>query len=131
MEILITYNSDGEIITSNVVDEATKVEIQREASANGNHTLVHDISPRPFDKVIDGKVVNVPPAIPTRPTLDMLREERDRLLLESDYTQMSDSPLSDSKKAEWATYRTQLRNLPSNYDNDDDITNVTWPTKPS
>jgi hypothetical protein len=92
---------------------------------------VHDISPRPFDKVIDGKVVNVPPAIPTRPTLDMLREERDRLLLESDYTQMPDSPLSDSKKAEWATYRTQLRNLPSNYDNDDDITNVTWPTKPS
>tara|TARA_R100000734_G_C3310524_1_gene101299 strand:+ start:1138 stop:1533 length:396 start_codon:yes stop_codon:yes gene_type:complete len=130
MEILITYNSDGEIIASNVVDEATKEVLQNEASANGNSTLVHDISPRPFDKVIDGKVVSVPPAIPTRPTLEMLREERDRFLLESDWTQMPDSPLSDSKKAEWATYRQQLRDLPSSYTDDDDITNVTWPTRP-
>ena len=59
------------------------------------------------------------------------REKRNRKLKASDWTQMEDSPLSDSKKAEWATYRTQLRNLPSNYDNDDDIINVTWPTKPS
>lgn len=130
MEILIIYNSDGEIITSKVVDETTKLVLQNEASANGNFTLVHDISPRPFDKVIDGKVVNVPPAIPTRSTLDMLREERDRLLFESDWTHITDSALSDTKKAEWAAYRQQLRDLPSSYTDDDDLNSIVFPTKP-
>jgi hypothetical protein len=41
-----------------------------------------------------------------------------------------DSPLSDSKKAEWQTYRQALRDLPSNQSNVS-IRTVTWPTKPS
>lgn len=131
MEILIIYNSDGKILSHCVVNAAEKLVVQNQATADGNLTLIHDISPGPFDKVVNGKVVSVPPPIPTRPTLDMLREERTRLLEECDWTQFPDSPLSDSKKAEWATYRTQLRNLPSNYTNSDDITDVTWPTKPS
>lgn len=43
----------------------------------------------------------------------MLRLERDRRLVTSDWTQTADSPLSDSKKAEWAAYRTALRDLPA------------------
>ena len=39
------------------------------------------------------------------------RTVRDELLKASDWTQMPDSPLSDSKKAEWATYRQQLRDF--------------------
>lgn len=58
------------------------------------------------------------------------RSYRDYLLNESDWTQATDSALTDTKKTEWATYRTSLRNLPShaNWPNleDDD-----WPTKPS
>ena len=41
------------------------------------------------------------------------RSERNRLLAETDWTQVSDSPLSSDKKTEWANYRTALRNLPS------------------
>ena len=41
-----------------------------------------------------------------------LRTERDRLLVESDWTQSPDSPLTDEKKKEWATYRQSLRDLP-------------------
>ena len=41
------------------------------------------------------------------------RSERNRLLTETDWTQGNDSPLSNSKKTEWASYRTALRNLPS------------------
>lgn len=41
------------------------------------------------------------------------RYARNRKLLLCDYTQASDSPLTDSKKAEWATYRQQLRDLPT------------------
>jgi hypothetical protein len=43
----------------------------------------------------------------------MLRRERDRRLGTSDWTQAADSPLTDSKKAEWAAYRTALRDLPA------------------
>lgn len=42
-----------------------------------------------------------------------LRRERDMRLLACDWTQVSDSPLSDAKKAEWAAYRQELRDFPS------------------
>ena len=55
------------------------------------------------------------------------RRDRDELLAESDWTQMADSPLTDAKKTEWATYRTSLRDVP---DQTDFPTSITWPTKP-
>ena len=39
-----------------------------------------------------------------------------------------DSPLSDSKKAEWQTFRQALRDITTQ---SGFPTNVTWPTKPS
>ena len=44
------------------------------------------------------------------------RKERNKLLTETDWTQGNDSPLSNSKKTEWANYRTALRNLPASKD---------------
>ena len=57
-----------------------------------------------------------------------LRHYRDTLLRESDWTQFTDSPLSDSKKTEWKTYRQSLRDLPAT---ESDPENATFPTKPS
>lgn len=45
--------------------------------------------------------------------LKLAREQRDRLLAASDWTQASDSPLNSAKKAEWATYRQALRDITS------------------
>ena len=59
-----------------------------------------------------------------------LREQRNMLLQECDWTQSPDSPLSNDKKTEWATYRTNLRNLPANFSSVDDA-GFAWPTKPS
>jgi hypothetical protein len=42
-------------------------------------------------------------------TLSGLRLTRDGELQACDYTQLSDVPLTTAKKAEWATYRQQLR----------------------
>ena len=42
-----------------------------------------------------------------------IRRKRDARLQGSDWTQYPDSPLSDSKKTEWATYRQTLRDLPN------------------
>ena len=58
---------------------------------------------------------------------DLVRVNRTNLLKESDWTQGADSPLTDSKKAEWVTYRQSLRNIPTQ----SDPYNITWPTKPS
>jgi len=59
-----------------------------------------------------------------------LRTKRKADLISCDWTQTTDAPLTDSKKAEWATYRQALRDLPSTYPNVTDKAQITWPTKP-
>lgn len=58
------------------------------------------------------------------------KRKRNALLLESDWTQFADSPLTDKKKAEWATYRQALRDLPQEYPNAISNDDIIWPTKP-
>ena len=58
------------------------------------------------------------------------KERRNGLLAESDWTQAVDSALTTEKKAEWATYRTSLRDLPT-HENWPDLEDGGWPTKPS
>jgi len=41
--------------------------------------------------------------------MSIARFERDKRLSESDWTQLTSSPLSDAKKAEWEIYRQALR----------------------
>ena len=68
------------------------------------------------------------------PTIDIARHvriERTKYLKISDWTQTADSPLSSSKKAEWATYRQALRDMPANADSWATIEDITWPSKPS
>ena len=60
--------------------------------------------------------------------LEVLRDERNMKLAECDWTQMPDSPLTDSKKTEWSTYRQELRDITKTYKTLDE---VKWPTKPS
>lgn len=62
-----------------------------------------------------------------------IRSRRSYLLVESDWTQTIDSPLSAEKKAEWAAYRQALRDLPNLYLNTQiqQQSDIEWPTKPS
>ena len=55
----------------------------------------------------------------------VLREERDRLLSATDWTQVPDAPVDQQA---WAIYRQELRDLP---DNTTDPRNPVWPTRPS
>ncbi len=54
-----------------------------------------------------------------------IREKRDDLLLETDWTQNPDVP--ETTKAKWQSYRQALRDVPSQ----SDPYNITWPTPPS
>jgi len=43
-----------------------------------------------------------------------LRESRNRKLLNCDWTQIADAPITEELRAEWTTYRRSLRDLPAN-----------------
>ena len=53
-----------------------------------------------------------------------VRSLRDYKLGRSDWTQFADSPLSDSKKADWASYRQALRYIPQQFPTDADYESV-------
>ena len=57
-----------------------------------------------------------------------IRSKRNRLLRDSDFTQMPDSPMSQEKKDAWAAYRQELRDLP---DELTDPLTVEWPLDPT
>ena len=57
-----------------------------------------------------------------------LRDERNRLLAESDWTVLPDSPIAD--KTAWQTYRQELRDITNGLTTVEQVEAVTWPTKP-
>lgn len=91
-----------------------------------NQSIIEGVFDVEKYKIINGEAVEQ--------TIDFwiaVRLERNNLLSESDWTQMSDSPLSDSKKTEWATYRQSLRDLPSTNSSASSYDDVTFPSEPS
>ena len=81
---------------------------------------------RATQKIVDGVVTEY-----VADFFPLIRNNRNSLLLESDWTQVNDSPLPDSQKAEWATYRQELRDLTTTYSDAVAIEEVVFPTKPS
>ena len=63
-------------------------------------------------------------------SLTDLREDRNRMLQECDWIELNNAPLTSSKKTEWQTYRTKLRDITNGLDTVDKVKAVTWPTKP-
>ena len=62
--------------------------------------------------------------------LENLRAKRNKLLKESDYIVLPDSPIPSVKKSEFMNYRTALRNLTQGLDTIEKINNVAYPLKP-
>ncbi len=58
-----------------------------------------------------------------------VRLSRNQRLAGTDWTQGADSPLSNSKKAEWATYRQELRDYPATASKVSELGD--WPSEPS
>ena len=94
---------------------------------NGTTIIWQDKRPKPTEKEINDKIAELDAAEPMR----LLRQERNRKLAETDWMSFSDSPTMTD---EWKTYRQALRDLPSTaepqLDEQGNLINVTWPTKP-
>jgi len=56
-----------------------------------------------------------------------LRQQRDALLVETDYMGNSDVVMSE----DWVTYRQALRDITTQTPSDDALSNITFPTKPT
>ena len=85
-----------------------------------------DERPQPTEEQIQAKIAELEAAEPMR----LLRIQRNQLLQETDWMALNDVVVSE----EWKAYRQALRDLPANsepqLDENGNLTNVTWPTKP-
>ena len=63
--------------------------------------------------------------------LQTLRTKRNVLLLESDWIELNNVPLTSAKKTEWQTYRTNLRDITNGLTTVEEVNAVVFPTKPS
>jgi|TARA_A100001388_G_C28654545_1_gene443667 hypothetical protein len=93
---------------------------------NSGDSIIEGIYRQDAYKIVDGNAQAYTPNF-----LNRLRKKRDYLLQQSDWTQGNDSPLSTSKKTEWATYRQTLRDLPANNSSAASFDDVTFPTEPT
>ena len=57
----------------------------------------------------------------------MVRSQRNNMLSVSDWTQLADASLGAHTVEEWATYRQELRDLPSKHSK---VSEVVWPDDP-
>ena len=81
---------------------------------------------RATQKIVDGSIAEY-----VADFFPLIRNKRNELLKESDWTQAIDSPLPDIKKEEWATYRQELRDLTTTYLDAVAIEEVVFPNTPS
>lgn len=130
MKSYIVYDSDGIIVRTGVCSQH-----DLHLQAIDGQFVIEGKADDASKMIVDGKIVDKPETIYTEAELNnqvlkSIRATRRNKLTESDWTQFADSPLIDKKKAEWATYRQALRDLPQQYP--DAITNddIIWPTKP-
>ena len=98
-----------------------------------NIQLADENKTLPTEDELNSKLDELEAAEPIR----LLREERNRRLAETDWTQLKDIDLDIIRERNWKNYRQVLRDLPakSNPKLDSvgnlDLSSVTWPTKPS
>lgn len=76
----------------------------------------------------DGLPIATKPSVNLDRLLSSIRNKRNKLLLESDYTELPamQASLTEQKKLEWAKYRQDLRDITDQLD----LLNLNWPTKP-
>ena len=88
---------------------------------------------KPTEEEVNVKVTELVNAYPMK----LLRDKRDRLILQTDWRIVVAKETGTNIPAAWKTYRQALRDLPASstpkLDSNDnlDMSSVTWPTPPS
>ena len=88
---------------------------------------------KPTEQEVNAKIAELEAAEPYK----LLRIERNKLIAETDWTQLKDISLDSIREKNWKEYRQALRDLPNgstpklDSNGDLDMSSVTWPDKPS
>ena len=88
---------------------------------------------KPTEDELNAKIAELEVAEPFK----LLREKRNKLIAETDWTQLKDISLDSIREKNWNEYRQALRDLPNGSTpkldsyGDLDMTSVSWPDKPS
>lgn len=87
---------------------------------------MNEVTPRVIPQLgATGTLTSADPVVPSAD--ELARQDRQYLLVESDWTQLPDSPLPADKRAAWAQYRQLLRDITTQPEYP---TMITWPIKP-
>ena len=137
MNNYVLYNNvTGNIYSIKNIKEAKAIKL---CEMNANINMSYILESEVIGFVPDGKrheldLSTTPPTVKRFSILgpsasEMARQTRNKLLTGCDWTQGEDSPLSDSKKAEWQTYRQTLRDF--DYASITQDFGIVWPTEPN
>ena len=87
----------------------------------------------PTEEEVNNKITELQAVEPFR----LLREERNRLIAQTDWTQLKDIDLDFIRERDWKNYRQALRDLPAKSNpkltesGQLDMSSISWPDKPS
>jgi predicted glycosyltransferase len=110
-----------------VIKAILKINPNAEVSVSGNdiNTIEWHNGTTPISKAdIEAQF----PAVELDMAMEDLRAKRNRLLTESDWTILPDSPIAD--KTAWQVYRQNLRDLTEGITTKEQANAVVFPTKP-
>ena len=120
-----------------IIDALIALRPKAEWSLDGDDysglTWLDKTQTKPTEEEINTKVTELSNSEPFK----LLREERNRRLAETDWTQLKDVDSDIIRERNWKNYRQALRDLPSkstpklNSFGGLDMSSVNWPDKPS
>jgi hypothetical protein len=79
---------------------------------------------------IEHMPVSAPVPLTNEQIVTAVRNGRNYLLQQSDWTQIADSPITAEEKSLWTTYRQQLRDMPATCSQVTSFEEVIWPLRP-
>ena len=109
-----------------IIEAILRINPNAQVSVNGSdidNIQWIDTQPIPKDQILA-----ILPQVELDNALDNLRAKRNKLLADSDYIVLSDSPVAD--KANWLTYRQSLRDITQGLSTVEQVQAVVFPVKP-
>lgn len=119
----IIYDNDGNILRTGKCPQSILY-----MQPKDGESIIQGMASDDKHMIVNGEVVDKP--VDNSVDMVQVRQKRNRMLSQTDWTQVSDAPLSTEEKSKWATYRQQLRDLPSFYSTETNMSNVVFPEEP-
>jgi hypothetical protein len=125
MKNFIVFSEDGEILRTGTCSDS-----HLPMQARDGESVIEGVADDSIHIIVNGKVQEKPvdESQLIAGKQSELRLIRNALLAETDWTQVSDAPLTKAKKDKYKSYRKALRDLPLKYDTITSIEEVNFPS---